>query len=356
MEEYPQLLNLNPMNNEWLENNKASEDRKLELRLGPPGEFLGYNNNSIDGTKRAFQHTAETSIGVKDWSRDTRENQCQKISCIKKTGDTVNCTPIPWPSGSTQYSAFQKDTKKEPQHSRASFFQNLPISKKLAGMAKDFSQSQPCSYRMSEVQFADRKACSSLASADADTTTNNTSNTRIAYSPVVGWPPIRSFRKNLASSSSSKPASESPNEKEEDTGGKPENSKPQLFVKINMEGIPIGRKVNLGAYNSYEELSLAIDELFSGLLAAQRDSSATQNENKSEELEKADAGSLAGCGEYTLIYEDDEGDRVLVGDVPWHMFVSTAKRLHVLKSSELSTLRIGSNEKEKTPLDPAVHI
>ena len=89
---------------------------------------------------------------------------------------------------------------------------------------------------------------------------------RIAYSPVVGWPPIRSFRKNLANSSLSKPASESPNEKE-DTGGKPENSNTQLFVKINMEGIPIGRKVNLSAYNSYEELSLAIDELFSGLLA-----------------------------------------------------------------------------------------
>ncbi|XVF35401.1 hypothetical protein REPUB_Repub18cG0142200 [Reevesia pubescens] len=354
MEEYPQLLNLNPTNNEWLVNHKVSEDRKLELRLAPPGEFLGYNNNTIHGAKRAFQHTAETKTGEKNWSRDATENKCQKISCTEKTGDTMNCTPTPWSSGSTPYSAFQRDTKKS-QHPKASFFQNLPISKKLAGMAEDFSQ--PCSSRMAEVQFPDRKACSSLALADADTATNNTSNKRIAYSPVVGWPPIRSFRKNLASSSLSKPASELTNEKE-DSGGKPEKSKTQLFVKINMEGIPIGRKVNLSAYNSYEELSLAIDDLFSGLLAAQRDSSAsaTQNENKIEELEKADSGSLAGSGEYTLIYEDDEGDRVLVGDVPWRMFVSTAKRLHVLKSSELSTPRIGSNEKDKTPLDPAVHI
>ncbi|KAE8700405.1 Auxin-responsive protein IAA16 [Hibiscus syriacus] len=84
-----------------------------------------------------------------------------------------------------------------------------------------------------------------------------------------------------------------------------------------MEGIPIGRKVNLSAYNSYEELSLAIDELFSGLLAAQKDPSSTQNESSIEEAAKADAGSLAASGEYTLIYEDDEGDRVLVGDVPW---------------------------------------
>lgn len=28
-------------------------------------------------------------------------------------------------------------------------------------------------------------------------------------------------------------------------------------------------------------------------------------------------GLLDGSGEYTLVYEDDEGDRMLVGDVPW---------------------------------------
>ncbi|XVF89151.1 hypothetical protein PTKIN_Ptkin19aG0107300 [Pterospermum kingtungense] len=241
---------INPMKKEWL---KVSEEKKLELRLGPPGElFLAYNSNNLThGTKkRALQHTAEP----------------------------------------------------------------------------------------------DRKTCASLATADADFTTNtdSTSNKRIACSPVVGWPPVRSSRRNLASNSMFKPASESPNVKEDNTGENPESSKPQMFIKVNMEGVPIGRKVNLSAYNSYEQLSLAIHELFSGLLAAQRDSFATQIGKKIEELVKAD-----GSGDYTLIYEDDEGDRVLAGDVPWHMFVSTAKRLHVLKSSELSTLQIGNNEKEK---------
>ncbi|XVE53765.1 hypothetical protein DITRI_Ditri03aG0028700 [Diplodiscus trichospermus] len=312
MKEYPRLLNINFVNKEFPVNHKVSEDRKLELRLGPPGEFLALDNNPTHGTKRAFQHTAETRIGEKDCS-DNSPNQCHNFSCIEETGDTVNCTPSPWSSGSTPYSAFQRDTKTEPQYSNVSFFQNLTISKNLAGMAEDFPQ--PCSSGMAEVQFPDRRACSSLATAGADAITNNTSNKRNAYSPVIGWPPIRSFRKNLASNSLSKPAVESPNEK--DTGGKPENSKTQLFIKINMEGIPIGRKVNLSAYNSYEELSLAIDELFSVLLAAQRDSSASQNENKIEELANADADSLAGTGENTLIYEDDEGDRMLVGDVPW---------------------------------------
>jgi auxin-responsive protein IAA len=43
------------------------------------------------------------------------------------------------------------------------------------------------------------------------------------------------------------------------------------------------------------------------LRAAQRDPAAA-----------ADGKLLAiADGEYTLVYEDDEGDRMLVGDVPW---------------------------------------
>jgi auxin-responsive protein IAA len=33
--------------------------------------------------------------------------------------------------------------------------------------------------------------------------------------------------------------------------------------------------------------------------------------------EVAISGLLDGTGEYTLVYEDYEGDKVLVGDVPW---------------------------------------
>lgn len=38
-------------------------------------------------------------------------------------------------------------------------------------------------------------------------------------------------------------------------------------MKINMDGVPIGRKIDLNAYDSYEKLSSAVDELFRGLLA-----------------------------------------------------------------------------------------
>ena len=86
---------------------------------------------------------------------------------------------------------------------------------------------------------------------------------------MVGWPPIRSFRKNLASSSSSKQALESQNAVPSKVSReKPvESCQKGFFVKINMDGVPIGRKVDLAAYDSYEKLSIAVDELFRDLLA-----------------------------------------------------------------------------------------
>nr|GFA46164.1 auxin-responsive protein IAA26 [Tanacetum cinerariifolium] len=177
-------------------------------------------------------------------------------------------------------------------------------------------------------------------------------NLRCAPAPVVGWPPIRSFRKNIASSSSKQSpasASDSQNGMVSNNVVKSqkmvESSQKGLFVKINMIGIPIGRKVDLSAYDSYEKLSVAVDQLFRGLLAAQNDTSGT-GVNGNLDNEKAITGLLDGSGEYTLVYEDNEGDRMLVGDVPWHMFVSAVKRLRVIKSSEISSICMGSKQEK----------
>ncbi|CAN6540005.1 unnamed protein product [Malus baccata var. baccata] len=168
-------------------------------------------------------------------------------------------------------------------------------------------------------------SASELTNSAAARDSDQKSKSRIVHAPVVGWPPIRSSRKNLANRSSSSsfanPAvdSESPNETSKEGNGKSDGttySKHHMFVKINMEGVPIGRKINLKAYDSYEKLSFAIYELFQGLLAAQRVCCGVEKEDKKGET-KSKTESLHGSGEYTLLYEDNEGDRMLVGDVPW---------------------------------------
>ncbi|KAK3152556.1 hypothetical protein QOZ80_2BG0160650 [Eleusine coracana subsp. coracana] len=172
---------------------------------------------------------------------------------------------------------------------------------------------------------------SPAATGNALASTNNGSQTRSATTPVIGWPPVRTFRRNLATCS--KPSLEQQKGKKP---AKPEETKRAPFVKINMDGIPIGRKIDLNALDSYDKLSLAVDKLFRGLLAAQQDPLDARTKDYPQE-EVAISGLLDGTGEYTLVYEDYEGDRVLVGDVPWGMFVSSVKRLRVLKTSDLSS-------------------
>lgn len=205
--------------------------------------------------------------------------------------------------------------------------QNFPPPPAAAAVTKE--SSQPCCTKETHLPSISQK--------------------RTAPAPVVGWPPIRSFRKNLASTSSASKLSNSdlqnginkniPN----DQNPVETITKRGMFVKINMDGVPIGRKVDLNAYGSYEKLSTAVDLLFRDLLAAQRDSGIM---NTGEE-EKSISGVLDGSGEYTLVYEDNEGDRMLVGDVPWHMFVSTVKRMRALKSSEVSALNLNRKWKAR---------
>lgn len=93
---------------------------------------------------------------------------------------------------------------------------------------------------------------------------SNLLSSRIMLAPVVGWPPIRSFRKNLVGAAKVSIEFQNRNSK---VLNKCENEKKCLFVKINMDGIPIGRKVDLLAYDSYDKLSMAVDELFRDLRA-----------------------------------------------------------------------------------------
>lgn len=78
----------------------------------------------------------------------------------------------------------------------------------------------------------------------------------------MGWPPIRSFRKNSMSSQAPKN-----NEDADSMSGSG-----CLYVKVSMEGAPYLRKVDLKTYQSYTELSSALEKMFScftiGILSA----------------------------------------------------------------------------------------
>ncbi|XP_004495146.1 auxin-induced protein 22D-like isoform X2 [Cicer arietinum] len=117
---------------------------------------------------------------------------------------------------------------------------------------------------------------------------------------VVGWPPIRSYRKNSLQQ-----------KKGEEVG---------MYVKVSMAGAPYLRKIDLKVYKSYSELLKALENMFKCTFG---EYSEREGYNGSE---------------FAPTYEDKDGDWMLVGDVPWEMFMSSCKRLRVMKGSEAKGL------------------
>ncbi|CAA3028034.1 auxin-responsive IAA17-like [Olea europaea subsp. europaea] len=95
---------------------------------------------------------------------------------------------------------------------------------------------------------------------------------------VVGWPPVRSYMKNLV-----------------------RNCK---YVKVAVDGAPYLRKIDLEIYSSYLDLLTAMGDLFTCLTIC----------NVLNERKLVDS---ANGEEYVPTYEDKDGDWMLVGDVPW---------------------------------------
>ncbi|XP_021752379.1 auxin-responsive protein IAA31-like [Chenopodium quinoa] len=94
------------------------------------------------------------------------------------------------------------------------------------------------------------------------------------------------------------------------------NSRPRretLFVKVSMEGIPIGRKLDLLAHHGYHSLITTLVQMFRTTILSSDVICHDSPEN---------------C--HILTYEDKEGDWMMVGDVPWEMFLTTVKRLKIV--------------------------
>uniref|UniRef100_A0A7N0VHZ1 Auxin-responsive protein n=1 Tax=Kalanchoe fedtschenkoi TaxID=63787 RepID=A0A7N0VHZ1_KALFE len=296
----PQWLNLVAGETEWVlecdvqtrgstHPGFSSEEKTLELTLGPPGgnDLYSLKNSTKSSSNNLNQLSDESLLCLGSNSSPRNQNQ--------RAGSSSNFFQFPKP------------------HERL-VSDSTPQSN--AGMV-------------------------GLQCSDKHTAVPHTSHKRTATAPVVGWPPIRSFRKNIASSSKTGRQEGSQSATQAKTAGHPISTQATrtkgLFVKINMDGIPIGRKVDLSTFHSYEQLMSAVDDLFRGLLAAQRQSNARGDLNGFHEEAKITC-SLDGSGEYTLVYDDNEGDGFRAGDVPWDMFVSAVRRLHVVKSSDLSAL------------------
>ncbi|KAK9149531.1 hypothetical protein Scep_008288 [Stephania cephalantha] len=121
---------------------------------------------------------------------------------------------------------------------------------------------------------------------------------------IVGWPPVRSYRKKINKTGS----------KGSDCG--------KMYVKVSKDGAPILRKIDLNTHKGYADLVVQFEELF-GCFA----------------VEGGVLRDYSDKSEFVPIYEDKDGDWMLLGDVPWEMFIESCKRLRIMRRTEALELK-----------------
>ncbi|KAI7725850.1 hypothetical protein M8C21_024780 [Ambrosia artemisiifolia] len=90
-------------------------------------------------------------------------------------------------------------------------------------------------------------------------------------------------------------------------------------TKVHKQGIALGRSVDLTKFNSYEELISELDELF----------------EFSDELKCRNKNWL-------VVYTDDEGDMMLVGDDPWQEFCGMVRKIFIYTREEVQRMNPGT--------------
>ncbi|KAI9174253.1 hypothetical protein LWI28_014653 [Acer negundo] len=89
-------------------------------------------------------------------------------------------------------------------------------------------------------------------------------------------------------------------------------------TKVQMQGVAVGRAVDLTMLDGYDHLIDELEEMFDI------------------------KGQLRTRNKWEIVYTDDEGDMMLVGDDPWDEFCNMVKRIYVCSSQDVKKMTPGS--------------
>lgn len=86
-------------------------------------------------------------------------------------------------------------------------------------------------------------------------------------------------------------------------------------TKVHMQGVAVGRAVDLTSLNGYNELITELEEVFSI------------------------SGELRSREKWEIVFGDDEGDIMLLGDYPWPEFCNVVRRIFIWSSQDVKKMK-----------------
>lgn len=127
------------------------------------------------------------------------------------------------------------------------------------------------------------------------------STPRASRTTQLDWPPIKPFLRSALTASARR-------------------RRRTLLVKVYMEGVAIGRKLDLLLLDGYDSLLAKLRHMFKASITF---ADAMEEYHQRVPHEKP---------AHVLTYEDRDGDWMMVGDVPWELFLGSVKKLRICKN------------------------
>ncbi|KAL3512105.1 hypothetical protein ACH5RR_024822 [Cinchona calisaya] len=124
---------------------------------------------------------------------------------------------------------------------------------------------------------------------------------------------------NLVAGNEQEKHSQTFNQVSRDREGKVCGGSTRSCTKVHKQGIALGRSVDLTKFNNYNELIAELDRLFE-----------FNGELKSQSKN------------WLVVYTDDEGDMMLVGDDPWQEFCGMVRKIFICTREEVQRMNPGT--------------
>ncbi|KAM1339775.1 hypothetical protein ACFX2H_038254 [Malus domestica] len=117
----------------------------------------------------------------------------------------------------------------------------------------------------------------------------------------------------------SEPALQTSQQHIRDVQGKSQGGSTRSCTKVHKQGIALGRSVDLTKFNNYKELIAELDMLF-----------------------EFGGELMSPKKNWMIVYTDDEGDMMLVGDDPWQEFCGIVRKIFIYTREEVQKMNPGT--------------
>ncbi|WOL02210.1 auxin response factor 11-like [Canna indica] len=219
------------------------------------------------------------------------------------------------PSSLTSFNLFQ-ETNEETKCSTYSSCMSDEPSLKLGNAAEEFKkpESSNASYRLFGINLFNRPNSELVPPLHAE----HHPSTKLSSS-------VEESEQKPGLSKSSKERKQVPQESSKDVHGR-QNSSARSRTKVHMQGIALGRAVDLTNLEGYTDLMRELEQMF--------------------EIK----GELQHRNKWEVVFTDDEGDMMLVGDDPWLEFCSMVRKIYIYPAEEVKKME------PRSKLAPAVDV